>query len=71
MSDKSKSTTEITPTDATAEPETPQTVSGRAALILDRLEANPFAAGSDTIRELVGLVADLAAVVEAQPTKET
>ena len=66
MTDKSKTTTTETP----PETEAPKTVSGRAALILDRLDANPFAAGSDTVRELAGLVAELAAVVEAQPTKE-
>lgn len=66
MTDKSKTTTTETP----PEPEAPKTVSGRAALILDRLDANPFAAGSDTVRELAGLVAELAAVVESQPAKE-
>lgn len=66
MTDKTQA-----PTEAVAvEPETPTTVSGRAALIIDRLDANPFAAGSDTIRDLAGLVAELAAVVEATPAKE-
>ncbi|WP_026783149.1 hypothetical protein [Pleomorphomonas koreensis] len=60
MTDKSKTT---------AEQEAPKSVSGRAALILERLDANPFAAGSDTVRELAGLVAELAAAVEASPAK--
>lgn len=66
MTDKSNAAPEAT----AGEPETPTTVSGRATLIIDRLDANPFAAGSDTIRDLAGLIAELAAIVEATPAKE-
>ena len=66
MTDK----TETPPEALIAEPETPTTVSGRAALILERLDANPFAAGSDTIRDLAGLVAELATAVEAATAKD-
>lgn len=66
MTDKSNAAPEA----SASEPETPTTVSGRAALIIDRLDANPFAAGSDTIRELAGLVAELATAVEATPAKD-
>ncbi len=65
MTDTSKSPAEASITEQAA----PTTISDRAALILERLDANPFAAGSDTIRDLAGLVAELAAVVEAVPTK--
>lgn len=59
------------PTEApTVEPETPTTVSGRAALILERLDANPFAAGSDTIRDLAGLLVELATAVETAAAKD-
>ncbi|MBS1164211.1 MAG: hypothetical protein H6R00_236 [Proteobacteria bacterium] len=66
MTDKTQAATDA----PAAEPEAPTTVSGRAALILDRLDANPFAAGSDTIRDLAGLVAELAAAVEAATAKD-
>ncbi len=49
---------------------TQPTIVGRADALIEQLNANPFAAGSDMIRELAVLVAELAAAVETVPAKD-